>query len=59
MLGGDLNHHLRCQEKHRKSKFATISEAGIEFVNRPRKCFGFKSSNQISFNHLSIVALRN
>ncbi len=48
----------------KKRSFATITEHEIEFVmerlnNRPRKCLGFKSPNQVFFNHSSVVALRN
>jgi len=48
----------------KKRSFATITEAEIEFVmerlnNRPRKCLGFKSPNQVFFNHSSAVALRS
>ncbi len=47
----------------KKRSFATITETEIEFVmerlnNRPRKCLGFKSPNQIFFNRSSVVALR-
>ncbi len=46
----------------KKCSFATITEQEIEFVmerlnNRPRKCLGFKSPNQVFFNHSSVVAL--
>jgi len=46
----------------KKCSFDTISETEIEFVmerlnNRPRKCLGFKSPNQVFFNHSSVVAL--
>jgi IS30 family transposase len=48
----------------KKRSFATITENEIEFVmerlnNRPRKCLGFKSPNQVFFNHSSVVALRS
>jgi IS30 family transposase len=48
----------------KKRSFATITEQEIEFVmerlnNRPRKCLGFKSPNQVIFNHSSVVALRS
>jgi IS30 family transposase len=48
----------------KKCSFATITETDIEFVmerlnNRPRKCLGFKSPNQVFFNHSSVVALRS
>jgi IS30 family transposase len=48
----------------KKCSFATITEQEIEFVmerlnNRPRKCLGFKSPNQVFFNHSSVVALRS
>jgi len=40
----------------KKRGFATITETEIEFVmerlnNQPRKCLGFKSPNQVFFNH--------
>jgi len=46
----------------KKCNFATITETEIEFVmdrlnNRPRKCLGFKSPNQVFFNRSSVVAL--
>jgi IS30 family transposase len=46
----------------KKRNFATITEEEIEFVmerlnNRPRKCLGFKSPNQVFFNYPSVVAL--
>jgi IS30 family transposase len=46
----------------KKRSFATITEQDVEFVmerlnNRPRKCLGFKSPNQVFFNGSSIVAL--
>ena len=46
----------------KKHNFATITETEIEFVmerlnNRPRKCLGFKTPNQIFFNRLPVVAL--
>ena len=46
----------------KKCSFATITETEIEFVmerlnNRPRKCLGFKSPNQVFFNHSPVVAL--
>lgn len=46
----------------KKRSFSTITETEIEFVmqrlnNRPRKCLGFKSPNQVFFNHSSVVAL--
>jgi IS30 family transposase len=39
-----------------------ITENEIEFVmerlnNRPRKCLGFKTPNQVFFNRLPVVAL--
>ncbi len=48
----------------KKRSFATITEDEIEFVmerlnNRPRKCLGFKSPNQVFFNHSPAVALRS
>ena len=46
----------------KKCNFTTITETEIEFVmerlnNRPRKCLGFKSPNQVFFNHSPAVAL--
>jgi IS30 family transposase len=46
----------------KKHNFATITKTEIEFVmerlnNRPRKCLGFKTPNQIFFNRLPFVAL--
>ena len=46
----------------KKHGFAAITETEIEFVmerlnNRPRKCLGFKTPNQIFFNRLPVVAL--
>jgi len=46
----------------KKCNFTTITETEIEFVmerlnNRPRKCLGFKSPNQVFFNHSPVVAL--
>jgi IS30 family transposase len=46
----------------KKRSFATITEDEIEFVmerlnNRPRKCLGFKSPNQVFFTHSPVVAL--
>jgi IS30 family transposase len=48
----------------KKRKFATITEQEINCVieklnNRPRKCLGFKSPNQVFFNRSSVVALRS
>jgi IS30 family transposase len=48
----------------KKRRFETITETEIEFAmerlnNRPRKCLGFKSPNQVFFNHSSAVALRS
>jgi IS30 family transposase len=48
----------------KKRSFVTITQQDIEFVmdrlnNRPRKCLGFKSPNQVFFNHSSAVALRS
>jgi IS30 family transposase len=48
----------------KKRSFVTITQQEIEFVmdrlnNRPRKCLGFKSPNQVFFNHSSAVALRS
>jgi len=46
----------------KKRNFATITDQEIAFVmqrlnNRPRKCLGFKSPNQVFFNYSSVVAL--
>jgi IS30 family transposase len=46
----------------KKRSFATITQQEIDFVmdrlnNRPRKCLGFKSPNQVFFNHSPAVAL--
>jgi IS30 family transposase len=46
----------------KKRNFATITEEDIEFAierlnNRPRKCLGFKSPNQVFFDHSLVVAL--
>jgi IS30 family transposase len=46
----------------KKHDFTTITENEIEFVmerlnNRPRKCLGFKTPNQVFFNRLPVVAL--
>jgi IS30 family transposase len=48
----------------KKRSFVTITQQEIEFVmdrlnNRPRKCLGFRSPNQVFFNHSSAVALRS
>ncbi len=48
----------------KKCSFAAITETEIEFAmerlnNRPRKCLGFKSPNQVFFNHSPVVALRS
>ena len=48
----------------KKRSFSTITESEIEFVmerlnNRPRKCLGFKSPNQVFFKCSSVVALRS
>ena len=48
----------------KKRSFVTITQQEIEFVmdrlnNRPRKCLGFKSPNQVFFNHSSAVALKS
>jgi len=48
----------------KKRSFATITEHEIQHAmerlnNRPRKCLGFKSPNQVFFNHSSVVALRS
>jgi IS30 family transposase len=46
----------------KKHDFTMITENEIEFVmerlnNRPRKCLGFKTPNQVFFNRLPVVAL--
>jgi len=46
----------------KKRSFVTITQQEIDFVmerlnNRPRKCLGFKSPNQVFFNHSPVVAL--
>lgn len=46
----------------KKRSFATIDQQEIDFVmerlnNRPRKCLGFKTPNQVFFNHSPVVAL--
>jgi len=46
----------------KKRKFATITQQEVELVmerlnNRPRKCLGFKSPNQVFFNRSAVVAL--
>jgi IS30 family transposase len=48
----------------KKRSFVTITQQEIDFVmerlnNRPRKCLGFKSPNQVFFNHSPVVALRS
>ena len=48
----------------KKYSFVTITQQEIDFVmerlnNRPRKCLGFKSPNQVFFNHSPAVALRS
>jgi IS30 family transposase len=48
----------------KKRSFSTIDQQEIEFVverlnNRPRKCLGFKTPNQVFFNHSSVVALQS
>jgi IS30 family transposase len=48
----------------KKRSFVTITQQEIEFVmdrlnNRPRKCPGFKSPNQVFINHSSVVTLRS
>ena len=48
----------------KKRSFVTITQQEIEFVmerlnNRPRKCLGLQSPNQVFFNHSSVVALRS
>jgi IS30 family transposase len=57
----DMNGLVR-QYFPKKCSFDTITETEIEFVmerlnNRPRKCLGFKSPNQVFFNHSPAVAL--
>ncbi len=46
----------------KKHNFVTITKQEIEFVmnrlnNRPRKCLGIKSPNQVPYNHSSVVVL--
>jgi IS30 family transposase len=46
----------------KKHNFATITENEMEFVmerlnNRPRKCLGFRTPNQVFFNRSPVVAL--
>ena len=46
----------------KKRSFVTITQQEIEFVmdrlnNRPRKCLGFKTPNEVFFKHSSSVAL--
>jgi IS30 family transposase len=46
----------------KKRSFVTITQQEIDFVmdrlnNRPRKCLGFKTPNQLFFNHSPAVAL--
>jgi IS30 family transposase len=46
----------------KKRNFATITQQEIEFVmerlnNRPRKCLGFKTPNEVFFNYSPVVAL--
>jgi IS30 family transposase len=46
----------------KKKGFAAITDQDIEHVikrlnNRPRKCLGFKTPNQVFFNHSAVVAL--
>jgi len=46
----------------KKRGFSTITELEIQHVmsrlnNRPRKCLGFKTPNQVFFNHSTVVAL--
>jgi IS30 family transposase len=48
----------------KKRSFVTITQKEIEFVmdrlnNRPRKCLGFKSPNEVFFKYSSAVALRS
>ena len=48
----------------KKCNFTSITETEIKFVmerlnNRPKKCLGFKSPNQVFFNHSPAVALRS
>jgi IS30 family transposase len=45
----------------KKRNFATITQQEIEFVmerlnNRPRKCLGFKTPNEVFFNYSPVVA---
>lgn len=46
----------------KKRSFAAIKDQDIDHVterlnNRPRKCLGFKTPNQVFFNHSVVVAL--
>lgn len=48
----------------KKRSFVSIDQREIDFVmerlnNRPRKCLGFKTPNQVFFNHSPVVALRS
>lgn len=48
----------------KKRSFASIDQREIDFVmerlnNRPRKCLGFKTPNQVFFNRSPVVALRS
>jgi len=48
----------------KKRSFVTITQQEIDFVmerlnNRPRKCLGFKTPNDVFFNHSPVVALRS
>jgi len=48
----------------KKRSFVTITQQEIEFVmnrlnNRPRKCLGFKTPNEVFFNNSSVVALKS
>lgn len=45
----------------KKLNFAKITDEEVEFAkerlnSRPRKCLGFKSPNQVFFNHSLVVA---
>ena len=65
-IGMDLVKIERMKDAHEKwgMKFfeKVFTENEIEFVmerlnNRPRKCLGFKTPNQVFFNRLPVVAL--
>jgi IS30 family transposase len=48
----------------KKRSFVTITQQEIEFVmnrlnNRPRKCLGFKTPNEVFFKNSSVVALKS